>query len=220
VRIGVHYIAFWSIFELCRILPLEILDFCGYIRKILMKALKSVHHIKHYTLFTQTCQMSTISFHYTLSAQTCQMSTISFHYTLSTQTCQNCVHKQMSTISITTLCLHKHAKCPLCLCKHAKIASISKCPPYQSLYFVYTNMPNVHYIISLHLITQTCQNFHHINHYTLSTQTCQNCVHKQMSTISITALLLHKHVKIASTSKCPLYQSLHFAHANMPKLRP
>jgi hypothetical protein len=136
------------------------------------------------------------------------------HYIISlhliTQACQNCVHKQMSTISITTLCLHKHAKCPLyqhttlCLCKHAKIASISKCPPYQSLHFVYTNMPNVHYIISLHLITQTCQ----------------NCVHMQMSTISITTLCLHKHAKIASISKCPLYQSLRFVYTNMPKLRP
>jgi hypothetical protein len=37
VRIGVHYIAFWSIFELCGIQPLEILDFCGHIRKSLMK---------------------------------------------------------------------------------------------------------------------------------------------------------------------------------------
>jgi hypothetical protein len=56
VRNGVHYIAFWPFFGHCGIQPLQILDFCAHIRKILMKMQKlrthhfsSVHYIKHYT---------------------------------------------------------------------------------------------------------------------------------------------------------------------------
>ena len=47
--------------------------------------------------------------------------------------------------------------------KHAKTASICKCPPYQPL----------------HIPIQTCKKIpsvHHINHYTFPMQTCQNCV--------------------------------------------
>jgi hypothetical protein len=90
---------------------------------------------KHYTFPIQTCkhtflmQVSTISQHYTFPIQTCQncvhmqVSTISQHYTFPIQNCQNCVHRQMSTIpngfifptllstiSFTTLFLHKITK--------------------------------------------------------------------------------------------------------------
>ena len=74
MRNGVHYIAFWPFFGHCGIQPLQILDFCAHIRKILMKVQKlrthhfsSVHYIKHYTFLhkhvkiADTTLMSTIS---------------------------------------------------------------------------------------------------------------------------------------------------------------
>src|SRR5882757_5111810 len=73
----------------------------------------------------------------------------------------------VSTISATTLFLHKHVKIAstipittLFLYKHVKIAS---------------HFPSVHYI----------------NHYTFLIQISQNCVHMQVSTISITTHFLH-----------------------------
>jgi hypothetical protein len=109
------------------------------------------------------------------------------------QTCQNCVHKQMSTISITTLLLDKHVK----------IASISKCPLYQSLHFYCTNMSKL----------RPCPLY--------QSTTLFLCKHVKIASISkcplyqSTTLLLHKHVKIASISKCPLYQSLHNSYADV-----
>jgi hypothetical protein len=159
VRIGVHYIAFWCVFGLCGILPLEILDFCGHTRIFLMKAPQqspSVHHIEHYTFFIQTCQ--------------------------------NCVHAQMSTISITA---HSHAS--MSKLRHTICA-------VNHYTFFYTNMSKL----------RPCTNVHHINHCTfpckhdkiastskcgstISTyaiQACQKCVTQFVQ--SITALLLCK----------------------------
>jgi hypothetical protein len=108
VRIGVHYIAFWCVFGLCGIQPLEILDFCGNTRKNLMKASKCANtthfpcrHVstisKHYTFPNQ---VSTISKHYTFPNQ---VSTILKHYTFPNQVSTILKHytfpNQVSTIS-------------------------------------------------------------------------------------------------------------------------
>jgi hypothetical protein len=170
VRIGVHYIAFWCVFGLCGILPLEILDFCGHTRIFLMKAPQqspSVHHIEHYTFLRQTCQncvhaqMSTISItahsHASMSKFRHTICAVN-HYTFFIQTCQNCVHAQMSTISITA---HSHAS--MSKLRHTICA-------VNHYTFFYTNMSKL----------RPCTNVHHINHCTFP------C----------------KHDKIASTSKC------------------
>jgi hypothetical protein len=193
VRIGVHYIAFWCVFGLCGILPLEILDFCGHTRIFLMKAPQqspSVHHIEHYTFLRQTCQ--------------------------------NCVHAQMSTISITA---HSHASMP----------------KLRTLRFCYAKMSKLrHTICAVHHYTFPIQNaqmstisitahshasmskFRHticaVNHYTFFIQTCQNCVHAQMSTISITA---HSHASMSKLRHtiCAVNHYTFF-YTNMSKLRP
>ena len=138
------------------------------------------------------------------------MSKLSYHINHNTfpiQTHQNCVTLfaydlyMVSTISITTLFLHKHVKIashhlyvvstisittPL-LYKHVRIIL-----PYQSLRFSYTNMSKSSYTMciqcppyqSLHLsflykhvkITSHFPSVHYINHCTFPTQTCQNCI--------------------------------------------
>src|SRR5258705_13471582 len=133
-------------------------------RKTLTNAY-GVHHINvnHYTFLSKHVKIA---------------STISVTLHFFKQTCQNCVHHinhctfptkifLVSTISATTLFLHKHVKIAstipittLFLYKHVKIAS---------------HFPSVHYI----------------NHYTFPIQISQNCVHMQVSTISITTHFLH-----------------------------
>jgi hypothetical protein len=143
----------------------------------------------------------------------------------------------MSTISITTLCLHKHAK----------IASISRCPPYQS--------PTLCSYMSTisHSSYQTCQNCVHTqlstisndctfviqtpkmrplyqdcvlflyccpHDYTLTIQMCQNCVHHWSSVCYIKTLhFCYPNISKlrASLVKC---RWLHFYEPNMSKLRP
>jgi len=160
--------------------------------------------------------------------QTCQncvhtqVSTMSKHYTFLMQTCQNCVHTQVSTIS-------KHYTL---LCKHVKIASTHK-----------VSTISKHYTFPM----QTCQNcvhtqsVHCIKTLHFAMQTCQNCVHTQsvhyIKTLHFsyanmsklrpytkcplyqnTTLLLHKHVKIASSYICPQCQSTHISCANLFKI--
>jgi hypothetical protein len=182
------------------------------------------------------------------------MSKLSYHINHNTfpiQTCQNCVTPfaydlyMVSTISITTLFLHKHVKIAShhlyvvstisvtthFLYKHVKIAShhlyvvstisittpllykhVRIILPYQSLRFSYTNMSKSSYTMciqcppyqSLHLsflykhvkIASHFPSVHYINITALF-------LHKHVkifleSTISITTLFLHKHVKTAS----------------------
>ena len=119
MRNGVHYIAFWPFFGHCGIQPLQILDFCAHIRKILIKMQKlrthhfsSVHYIKHYTFLhkhvkiADTTLMSTISIttlfvykcHHQFSyTKMSKLRTLHFSYTnviinFSIQKCQNCGH--------------------------------------------------------------------------------------------------------------------------------
>jgi len=83
------------------------------------------------------------------------------------------------------------------------------CPPYQSLHLSYTNMSELSYHINHYAFPiQTCQNHltlcaysvHHISHYTYLSYTNMSKLRHTflVSTISITALFLHKHVKTAS----------------------
>src|SRR5277367_3499257 len=94
---------------------------------------------------------------------------------------------QMSTISNTTLLLHKHVK----------IADTTdfliNCPPYQNTTLCYTNMSKLR---TLHFCYTKSQKLRPYANVPL----CQ-----------ITTHFLCKHVKIASLCKCPLYQiTTHF----------
>jgi hypothetical protein len=112
VRNGVHYIAFWPFFGHCGIQPLQILDFCAHIRKILMKMQKlrthhfsSVHYIKHYTFLHKHVKIADTTLflykcHHQFSyTKMSKLRTLHFflsgvHYIktlhIAIQTCQNC----------------------------------------------------------------------------------------------------------------------------------
>ena len=122
----------------------------------------------------------------------------------------------VSTISVTTHFLYKHVKIILPhQSLHFSYTNTSKlrhticmwCPPYQSLHLSYTNMSELSYHINHYAFPiQTCQNHltlcaysvHHISHYTYLSYTNMSKLRHTflVSTISITALFLHKHVKI------------------------
>jgi hypothetical protein len=75
---------------------------------------------------------------------------------------------------------------------------------------------SVHHIKTLHFATQTCQNCVLMQMSTISNDYTSFQDHMPVSTISNTTHFLYKHVKIASISKCPLYQSLHIFQNHMP----
>jgi hypothetical protein len=192
VEIGVHYIAFWCVFGLCGIQPVEILDFCGNTRKNLMKASKRAN-TTHFP-----CR---------------HVSTISKHYTFPNQTSQNCVHhiKTLHFPNQTSQnCVH-HIKT-----LHFPNQTSQNCVHHiKTLHFCYTNKPKLRPLfvstISKHYTfpIQTYKNcVHHLQHHTTCVhyitfpdQTSQNCVHylQHASTISTTTLFLIKLAKIAST---------------------
>jgi hypothetical protein len=102
VEIGVHYIAFWCVFGLCGIQPVEILDFCGNTRKNLMKASKRANtthfpcrHVSTisdtHISYTNRCPPYQNTTHCLIKLPKIA-STTSKHYTFPNQTSQNCVH--------------------------------------------------------------------------------------------------------------------------------
>ena|SRR5271168_2842667 len=73
----------------------------------------AAHSLHKHVKIANINKMSTISNTALCCTFPYKLSTISNDYTFATQTCQNCVHTQMSTISITTLLYTKLPKCPL-----------------------------------------------------------------------------------------------------------
>ena len=153
MRNGVHYIAFWPFFGHCGIQPLQILDFCAHIRKILMKMQKlrthhfsSVHYIKHYTFLHKHVKIADTTLFLYKNVKTADytfsylVSTISKHYTLlykHVKTADYTFSYLVSTISNTTFFVYKHVK----------IASIKQNVHYIKHYtLLHFSLQTVHYI--------------------------------------------------------------------------
>jgi hypothetical protein len=75
----------------------------------------NVHHIKTLHFAIQTCPKLCpyTNVHHIKSLHFCWAGV---HYIFPIHTCQNCVHKQASTTSITTLFIYKQVKIALLLC--------------------------------------------------------------------------------------------------------